>query len=126
MSHRLLSIETPTLNGRVYSQEIANAVVEQINTQDVFVTMDTTETRAVPLDRVTGLARNARIEDGWVMIDYHPVKTPLGTVLDLLMEKKIEFDFVTCGIGTVSSAGIVSDYSMSCVAVIPKGKGHRP
>lgn len=117
---RLLPVETPTVNGRIYSQEIANAIIEQINTTQVFVTLDTIETLAVPLDRVTGYAKNARTQDGWVVFDYHPAKTPTGGVLDTLLEYKVTIDFVTCGYGTLSKDMVVSDYDFICVAAVSR------
>lgn len=117
---RLLPVETPTINGRIYSQEIANAIIEQINTTQVFVTADTPETLTIPFDRLAGYAKNARTEDGWVVFDYHSAKTPMGIMIDTLLGYEVSLDFVTCGKGTLSKDLVVSDYEFMCVAAVAR------
>jgi hypothetical protein len=119
MSHPLLPVGTPTINGRIYPNDVAQDIVEKINSSDMFVTADTPETAYVPLERVAGYARNAKVEDGWVVIDFEPVKTAHGSIITTLMDNKVKLDFVTCGTGTVHPDGTISDYEIFCVAAVP-------
>jgi hypothetical protein len=101
---KLLQFGVKNLNGRVYPEH----AVEFSESGAVTSVPDNSS--------IIGFYSNAKVEDGHLVCDItveHGVFSNLAK-LDLI-------DFATAGVGELDSKGVVSNYTMSSVFVVPKG-----
>jgi hypothetical protein len=84
MSIRLLEIDRPTINGRIYSRKVIEAAIaawiEKAGKNQMFIfSKPTTDPQ---FEDVIGLAENLRIEDGYLIADIKLVKEKMDEVFE--------------------------------------------
>lgn len=115
----ILTIDVPTLNGRTYTAEVAETIIDKVNSTShgVLGMMGVPPRLTVDLLQVSHRVSNARIADGQVIVDVHVLETPHGKALNALLEaygSKIPdgVGFRCAGTGELSSEGEVSNYHL--------------
>jgi hypothetical protein len=103
---KILPIDRPNWNGRIYNQSVVQSVIEKCKTP-VFGSLESVAN--IDLTKVSHITENLRVENGWLVGDVKVLKTPMGQILSeiLLVESNINFTFG--GYGNISADGVISN-----------------
>lgn len=113
VTKRVLPIGTPTRTGRIYTQVVAESIVTEVNSSNaMFATLDSSFDMRVELERVAARIFNARIEDGYLVVDYKVLNTAFGVILKTLTESNVELYLAPVGTGQISDDFVVSEYHL--------------
>lgn len=115
----LITADQPTVNGRYYSAETLQRVMDNVATRDLYVQLHSpTEPGQITVDlhKVVGTAK-LKFEDGVLSVDITPMTA-------MCISPVLEYsDFTTCGHGQLvkSDRGIeVEQFDLVYIAAIPK------
>lgn len=95
---KIMPVDSPTVTGRIYPREVIEKAIENVRT-----VWGITRLSSDPVDyfdgrtdlaRVTHEFKNFRIEDGWLVGDWVPVRSPVSHILSCVEEKTPVFSCV--------------------------------
>lgn len=111
----VLRMDESNRNGRIYSTEVVEGMLKNIAGSKMLGTfgMD-----GVNLENVSHEASNLRIEDGELRCDIKVLDTPMGLVLQTMLN---DVEYASRGYGRISATGEVSEWTMISVDVVSKG-----
>ncbi len=126
---RIQVIDKPNKNNRTYTlKAVVNAIEEaqkRYADRPMLGTLGMPEdalglpVTTIPLTQVSHTITNLRIEDGYLVGNVKILKTPMGQVLEAMLEKDREsMAFRTFGAGTIDKDGIISHYDIISVSAI--------
>jgi hypothetical protein len=117
MKQRILKLDTPTVNGRIYpTAEIALALL-RISETPVLGIMGVKPVNQVDLADLSHLTSDLNIEDGWLVGEVTVLKTPMGEALGKILDTVA---FTPIGNGTVNGNNEVVDYRLLYINAVPK------
>jgi hypothetical protein len=120
MRAKILELNVPNKNGRIYTTEAVQAAIEQTKGRDIFGSIGYPDdfNGTVNLERVSHRAVNIRIEDGDVFADIKIMNTPNGKILKQLEGADVPLHFRPAGFANIAADGTVSDYQIISIDVV--------
>lgn len=120
-----LEFSKPNKNGRIYERQSVENAFENAS-KPIFVQVDVPEDSTVHMDKICAKIINWEIDDEGVTADVEILNTPMGEIIQALLDTKINLEMVSCGFGklTTDENGIhvVSDYQLTSLAFVPPAK----
>lgn len=122
MMIELGKVDTPNVNGRTYPHdEMIDALTRKPTLYAVF---GDSQTYSLDMQRITAEIHSFHIEkDGTVTARAKCLDTPNGKLLRALTEGGMKHDYRFFGTGDVDENGVVTNYSINGVAILPYGIG---
>jgi hypothetical protein len=115
----VLAIDRPDRNGRVYTREIAEAIVQHIERKKVFGELGCPSgDMYIELGNVSHVIEAAEIVDGTVQTNIKVLDTPAGRALAELMKNDASIRFRPRGTGRLIGDGKIADYSLISIDAI--------
>jgi hypothetical protein len=112
-----IPLGTPNTNGRIY---VTDNFVGDGDVRDILVVLDVPEGVLMDLSRVVGKVDAMTIGADAVIVEWHLVETPMGKVAKSLREANVKMRLSPAGTGKIGTDGVVSDYILSCFALISR------
>lgn len=118
----LQRINTPTLNGRIYSERVLKDALETNAGRDIMGTLGLNKemigSNEIDISKIAFMVQNMRIEDGALRGDIRTLATPQGNVFKSMLQEGKHFDFRIAGYGTVGPNQEVSKFILSTVGAV--------
>ena len=115
MKQYILTTDKPNANGRIYPRAAIEEMITKMEHPVMAVLGVGKET--VSLSELAAAVSNFRLEDDNLVGDATILKTPAGDVLEKMGESVA---FSPVGKGDVGEDGVVSNYTLSYIAIVPK------
>lgn len=117
---KLLELDMPNKNGHIYPKEAFQKIIDMNANKEILGTLgfgESSNVTNVNLKDVAFTAGDLRIEGDSVYATVRPIATPKGQILSKIIS---DCAFRTAGLGQVDSNGVVSEFSISYIAAVPK------
>jgi len=104
MKQKLLLLDEPNHNYRVYPKEVVQKALDTNVVKAVLgcaITLKTDFTADVDLQKISHYTQNLRIEDNYLVGDVTVMKTPEGITLQTLLDRGCNIKFSPSGTGIV-------------------------
>ncbi len=121
-SQKLMILDQPNKNGRVYTTELVNKIIETVS-GDVYGTIGLSSEGTIDLERISHKTTNLRIEDGYWVGDITILDTRHGynlrSLIDtsLAMGNTIGIDFRPTGYSTINVDGIIDVNAYKLISI---------
>jgi hypothetical protein len=116
MITRILKVDTPNSNGRIYTREAIETAIEKHAGNPLMISLGVQEKTELDMNRITGVMTNLSIDgDGYLVGEITRLNLPAAETLD----KLTDMAYIPVGYGTVGEDGAIRDYTFSYIAVIP-------
>lgn len=118
--------DQPTINGRIYSKEICEKMVKDLNEKQQYLYMGVPtfidgSIQHPSIEKIAGVIEHAQLDDSKIIIDSVILDTNCGKDVQSLL--KVQPFSVCCtpyGIGSINGNEIQDDYQITSVHLIPK------
>lgn len=127
----ILIFDTPNMNGRIYNhQSISESALElkhKINTNTILGELDNQRTITVDLDKVCCKTIDIDINVDNIEATVEILPSTSGRILQEMIDEGTEFYLAARGTGQIDHDGVISNYELVTVDVMPlyKSSGTR-
>jgi hypothetical protein len=119
----ILIFDTPNMNGRIYSQkgmsESALELKHRINTRTILGELDNQRGTSIDLDNVCVKIVDIDINIQNIEATVEILPTKSGKELQSMLDEGIDFYLAARGTGQIDVNGVISDYELITVDVMP-------
>jgi molybdopterin-binding protein len=112
----ILEIEKPTVNGRIYGEEVAQKIVESINSKQVLLVYLADGSYPPSLNNAVAHAVSGEIVSGSVIAEIEILNTPKGKLLQELFNVG-NISIKTMGVGRIFKNCVDDDYELTGLLV---------
>ena len=110
MDYKILKADVPNSNGRIYTIDVIKKIMFDKPKGLGMIDNTSSFLKEIPLNLVSHKFE-LKVEDDYLVASIQPLDTPEGVQLKNLIEKD-KVAFRTVGMGTISDANIISDYTL--------------
>ena len=117
----LVVIDKPSpISGRLFCKETIDQLVEDVNSKDLKVLgeLDVSQNGAINTKRVSHMINELYIENDMLMAKIKVLETPMGEILQQLLDVGVEVDLCMRGVGTLSEDNEVTEFKFITADVI--------
>jgi hypothetical protein len=111
-----ITLGKPNIRGHVYVADNFASV----DLTSLLVVMDIPNDSAVDWERVIGKVDAVALGSDSVTVGWRLLDTPLGKATKILRETGCQMRLSPVGIGLVQTGGVISDYTLTCFALVPR------
>lgn len=119
MKVQIQKLDEANKNGRIYTSTEMQTVVNALKGKALLGTIGMPPEGKIALADVSHAVNELSIEDGYLVGKATILKTPKGELLQKLLEAD-DLSFRMIGTGKVGEDGVVSEYTLLSVVVLPK------
>lgn len=121
----ILTLDQPNANGRTYTTEVAEAIIEQARDRIAVGALlgevgypEGSSFNSVDMNRVSHQVTDLRIENGQLIGVIKLLKTPMGEIAEKLIYEAPHVGFRPRGHATIDKNGVVSDYQLVTIDLV--------
>jgi hypothetical protein len=117
MKIKLLSVGTPTANGRIYPKEVLEAAIKKADKDKMIAVFNQDmPTADVNIEKAAAIINELELTDDSLYGTVSLLQTPMGLLMQQLGDS---YECRPFGIGKVSDDKVVSDYELRGFSIVP-------
>lgn len=119
LTARFIEADKPNKNGHIYPTTVLEHVVETFKDKTCggMIGMPATE-EIVPLNEMSHVVNNIRLENGYLVGNITILKTPMGSMLMEILPH-VDIAYRTAGTGKITDVGTITEFQLTCIAAVP-------